>query len=322
MSGQVLKTVIFPVAEEKEKKFPRWKIRGDTLAGYLFILPSIIGFSLFVLYPLLFSAYTAFTKWDGLGKPKFIGIENFTYMFTKDPLFWKSLSATFTYVLLSVPGTILAGLLLALLLNRDLRGVKWFRTLFYLPAILPVVASLTLWRFIFEPRLGLANAILTALHLPTSMWLGSEIMAVPSLVIINLWSGMGIVMIIFIGALQGVPQDVYEAAAMDGAGRMRSFFSITLPMISPIIFLQLVLQMIGALQAFTQVHVLTKGGPNNATDFLMYKIFVNGFGSLSSYPDMGYATAEVIILFLIIAVITALTFRLSSIWVYEDNRLD
>lgn len=300
---------------------PFKKIRGDTLAGYLFILPSIIGFTLFVVYPMIFSAYTSLTQWDGLSAPKFIGLDNYVYMFTKDPLFWISLRATFYFVLLSVPGTLIAGLLLAILVNRQMAGIQVFRTLFYIPAVLPIVASLTLWKFIFSPQLGLANAILNMLHLPTNLWLGSESMAVPSLAIINLWSTIGIVMVIFLGSLQGVTVDLYEAASLDGASRLRSFFNITIPMISPIILLQLVLQMIGALQAFTQVSVLTQGAPNNATDFFMYKIYINGFGTLSSYPAMGYATAEVWILFLIIAAITALTFRLSSMWVYEDNTI-
>ncbi len=297
------------------------KVKTETIFGYLFILPSIVGFTIFVLYPMVFSAYTSLTKWNGLSTPKFIGFENYIYAFTKDPLFFQSLKSTFFYVLLTVPGTITAGLLLAVLLNRQMAGVKIWRTIFYIPAVLPLVATLTLWRFIFEPRLGLANALLNFLHLPTSMWLGSETMAIPSLTIISLWSGIGITMVIFLGALQGVPKEVYEAAAIDGATPFHSFLSITLPMVSPIIFLQVVLQMIGALQAFTQVHVLTKGAPNNVTNFLMYKIYINGFGTLSSAPDMGYATAEVWVLFLIITLMTILTFRFSSMWVYEDNTL-
>jgi multiple sugar transport system permease protein len=301
---------------------PKRRIKPDTLIGYLFILPSIIGFSVFILYPMLFSAYIAFTKWNGLDKPVFNGLYNFIYMFTRDPLFWKSLQSTFTYVFLVVPATIIAGLLLAILLNRKLAGIQFFRTLFYIPAVLPIVASLTLWKYILEPRLGIANAVLTALHLPTSLWLGSQTAAIPSLVLINLWSSVGITMIIFLGALQAVPKEIYEAAELDGASKINSFVHMTLPMISPIILLQVILHMIGALQAFTQVHVLTKGAPNNVTNFLMYKIYINGFGTLSSAPDLGYATAEVWILFIIIAAITILTFRFSSMWVYEENKID
>ncbi len=303
-------------------KSERKRVRGETIVGYLFILPSIIGFTVFVLYPMLFSAYTAFTKWDGISAPKFNGLANFSYMLTKDPLFWKSMGSTFLYVFINVPVSIIAGLLLAMLLNNRMGGVRMFRTFFYIPAVLPIVATLTLWKYIFEPRLGLANAILGFLHLPTSMWLGSEVMAVPTLVIIQMWASIGVIMIIFLGALQSIPFEIYEAAEMDSASAAQRFFQITVPLISPVIFLQVVLQMIAAMQAFIPVHVLTKGAPNNATNFLMYKIYTNGFGTLSAYPDMGYATAQVWVLFIIIAIITALTFRLSSMWVYEENRVE
>ena len=296
----------------------RWN-RNDTIAGYLFILPSICGFLLFIAYPLLFSSYYAFTDWNGLTDPNWVGLHNFQYLFSKDPAFWPSLRATAYFGLLSVPLTLLFGLLLALLLNRNLPGVKLFRTLMYLPVVLPAIAVLTLWKYIYDPLFGIANSLLLALHLPTSMWLGSEQMAMPAMVIIGLW-GVGSTMIIFLAGLQAVPQEIYEAAKIDGANVFSLFRHVTLPMITPILFLQLVLQLTGAFQAFNQAKVLTNGGPNFATNLFMYKIYNDGFQG--SFPQIGYATAEVWILFFIIIAITAFTFRTSSMWVYAENTLD
>ncbi|MCU0495581.1 MAG: sugar ABC transporter permease, partial [Chloroflexaceae bacterium] len=237
---------------------------------------------------------------------------------------------TALFVLLTVPPSLALGLALALLLNRKLPGIALFRTIFYLPAILPSIATLTIWKFVFNPQFGLANALLTNLGLPTSLWLGSEQAALPTMALIGLWGnvganvvgGVGAIMIIFLGALQAVPQEIYEAAEMDGAGRTRMFLRMTLPMISPIIFLQLVLQIISALQAFNQPAVLTKGGPNDATNLLMFKIYTNGFGNLSQYPDLGYAIAQVLVLFALIVAVTTFTFRFSSMWVYEDSTVE
>lgn len=295
--------------------------KNEALVGYLFILPSIIGFSAFVVYPLIFSAYIALTKWDGITDPTFVGFKQFVYMFTKDPAFWPSIKATVLYVILFVPSSLAIGLLLAVLLNRTMPGVKIFRTILYLPTILPSVATLTLWRFIYQPEYGLANTILNALHLPTSLWLGSEAMALPAIIIVDLW-GVGSTMIIFLAGLQSVPQELYEAGQLDGAGPIRLFWNVTVPMISPILFLQLITQMIMALQAFNEPRLLTQGGPNNATNFLMYSIYSKGFGNLGSFPDLGYATAEVWILFLLIMFVTAFTFRFSSMWVYSESTVD
>jgi ABC-type sugar transport system permease subunit len=310
-TGQVVRRT----GRQQERK---WR-RGDAIAGYLFIWPAILGFCLFVAYPLISSAYYAFTNWNGLAVPRWIGFQNFQYMFTKDPAFWPSIRATAYFGILSVPTTLALGLLLAVLLNRAYPGVKIFRTIMYLPVVLPGIAVLTLWKYVYDPLFGLANTVLSALHLPTSLWLGSEQMAMPAIVIIGLW-GVGGTMIIFLAGLQAVPQEVYEAARIDGAGALATFWNMTLPMISPIIFLQLVLQLTGAFQAFNQAKVLTDGGPNFATNLFMYKIYKDGLQG--AFPQVGYATAEVWILFIIILAITALTFRTSSTWVYGENNVD
>lgn len=295
--------------------------RSEAGWGYLFILPSIIGLSVFVLYPLLSSVYFALTKWDGLGEPVFVGLKNFEYMFTKDPAFWPSVRATLIFVVLNVPSTLIAGLLLAVLLNRAMPGVRIFRTILYLPTVLPLVAVMGLWKFMYQPQFGIINTGLSSVNLPTSNWLSDETTAIPSIVIISLW-GVGSTMIIFLAGLQAVPHELYEAARIDGAGATRLFWNITIPMISPILLLQLVTQMIVTLQAFIQPRLLTEGGPNNATNFLMYNIYTKGFGNLGSFPDLGYATALMWILFFMIMIVTIFTFRFSNMWVYNESKLD
>lgn len=296
-------------AARRPRGLDRWWI------GYAFIAPSIIGFAVFVLYPLITSAYYALTSWNAVSAPVFVGIRNFVYMFQNDPSFWPSLKATGLFVVMSVPSSLVFGLILAMLLNRALPGIRWFRTIFYLPVVLPSIATLTLWKFIFDPKFGFANELLSALHLPTSLWLGSYTMALPAIVIIGLW-GVGGTMIIFLAGLQAVPVELYEAAKLDGAGTWPIFWRVTLPLISPILFLQLVMQIIGSMQAFNQPAVLTGGGPGFATDLFMYNIWQNAFQN----QQFGFAEAQVWVLFVAIILITVFTFRLSSMWVYTDER--
>lgn len=297
------------------------KRRRDIGAGYLFIAPAILGFLVLVGYPIVFSAYHAFTDWNGLTAATWTGLSNFSYLFTQDPTFWPSLGSTLLFALISVPATLLVGLGLAVLLNRALVGVRWFRTIFFLPVVLPAVAVLTMWKYLYDPQYGLANQALSALHLPTSMWLGGTQTAIPSIVIIGLW-GCGGTMMIFLAGLQTVPGELHEAARIDGAGPIRAFFRITLPMITPILLLQVVLQINQAFQTFTQIQLLTNGGPDNATNLLMFKIYADGFQNFSKFPQLGYATAEVWVLFILVLVVTAVTIRTSTLWVYADNARD
>ncbi len=311
---------------------PRRRIwrRRETLIGYLFVLPSIIGLTCFVLYPLVAAAYLSFTNWTVSTDPVFVGLDNFRTMFQQDQSFWPSLRATGIYTLLTVTGTLILGLLVATLVNRDVPGIKLYRTLLYLPAIVPVVATMELWKLIYDPQIGLANQLLDDLHLPTSLWMGSYVMAMPAMVVVNLW-GVGATMIIFLAGLQAVPEQLYEAARIDGAGRPSIFFHLTLPMISPILFLQLVTQSIAALQAFTQPALLSVpqttgsgvlGGPGFTTNLFMYSIYSNGFGGLDAVPQMGYAVAQVWVLFAIILAFTVVLFRVSSFWVFAESSLD
>lgn len=290
--------------------------KRNTIVAYIFILPTIVGVCVFTLYPLASSLYHAFTDWTGITPAKWVGLKNFRYMFTEDPTFWPSLRATAYFVLLSVPVGLFGGLLLAVLLNRALTGVKLFRTIFYLPVVLPSIAVLTLWKYIYDPMYGFANQILEALHLPTSAWIFSTRMAMPSIVLIGLW-GVGGSMIIFLAALQNVPTEILDAGRVDGAGSFRLFWSITFPMMTPIILLQLILGLNLAFQAFNQVQVLTQGGPENTTYLFMYKIYNDAFGN---YSQLGLATAEAWLLFVIVMIVTAITLRTSSLWVFEENK--
>jgi ABC-type sugar transport system permease subunit len=289
--------------------------RGDTVWAYLFLSPAILGFVVLVVYPIASSAYHSFTEWDGQGPATWVGLANFEYLFTDDPTFWPSVRATLYFVGLSVPLTLVVGFALAVLVNRRYAGVRLFRTIFYLPVVLPVIAVLTLWSYLLDPLYGLANQILSALGLPTSDWIRSETMAMPSIVLIGLW-GVGGTMIIFLAGLQSVPTELYEAAAVDGASRFRSFVSITIPMMTPLLLLQLILAINLSFQAFNQVQVLTKGGPGTSTYLFMYKIYKNAF---DGYPQLGLASAEALMLFVVVVLVSVVAIRSSSYWVHEEG---
>jgi ABC-type sugar transport system permease subunit len=298
---------------------PRSARRREGLIGYLFMSPTVVGFALFVAYPLASAVYLALTKWNGVTKPKFVGARNFVYLVTTDPTFWQSLKATGLYVLMTVPTALLLGLFLAVLLNRSLPGIKALRTLYYVPVVVPSVASLALWKFIFNPTYGMANGLLRGLGLPTSGWLESQLMALPSISIISLW-GVGATVIVLLSGLQSVPAELYEAARVDGASGWRRFRHITLPLITPVLFLQLVTGMIAGLQQFNAPMILTKvnsngGGPNFATYLLAFAVYDSAFNN----NQFGYAMAQVWILFLITLALTVLIFRFSSAYVYYES---
>jgi ABC-type sugar transport system permease subunit len=272
-------------------------------------------------YPLIRSFYLALTKYNGLTNPVFVGLGNFRRLFTTDPAFWPALRATGYLVLLYVPLSLVIGLALAMFCNQRFAGVRVVRTLAYLPVVLPAVATITLWKFMLDPQVGLLNTILDRLGLPTSLWLQSPKMAMPSVVLVMLW-GVGGTMIIFLAALQSVPTELYEAAKVDGAGPWSVFFRITMPMISPILLLQVILQTTAALQTFNQPKILTGGGPGFSTNVLMLSIYGNGFPTLGRIPQLGYASAQVWVLFVIIIAVIALTAKFSSLWTYSDSTSD
>jgi multiple sugar transport system permease protein len=286
-----------------------WK---RALEGYMFISPWIIGFAIFTAGPLIGSFTISLTEWNIVGTPRFIGLKNYEAML-QDKLFWQSLKVTTLY-LFNVPVNLTLGLLLAILLNQKVRGLGIFRTIFYLPSVTAGVATSLLWMWIFNPRFGMINILLKEVGITGPAWLGSETWALPALIIMSMW-GVGGGMLIYLGALQGIPTALYEAATLDGAGAWRKFLHITIPMITPVLLLNLIMGVISSFQVFTQAYIMTQGGPNYATLFFVLYLYQQAF----RWFNMGYASALAWVLFLIILICTYLVLHTSSRWVYYEN---
>ncbi|MEZ4864846.1 MAG: sugar ABC transporter permease [Caldilineaceae bacterium] len=296
--------------------------RREALDGYLFILPWFLGLLIFILGPFLAGFYYSLTEYDGLTAPRWLGLANYQKVLFDDDKFWLAVYNTVWYVGASVlPGVVL-GLLLALLLNQKVRGITLFRTLFYMPSIVPAVASVALFIYILHDRFGLLNEVLyQVFNVVGPNWLTSPLWSKPSLVIWSLW-GIGGGMIIYLAGLQGIPEALHEAAAIDGAGAFRRFWSITIPLISPTIFFVLVMGIIGSFQIFTPVFLLgganygqAAAGPMDSLLFWVVYIYNQGF----FYFRMGYASALSWILFMILVLLTIIQFRLARRWVYYED---
>jgi multiple sugar transport system permease protein len=255
----------------------------------------------------------AFSDWDLITPARFVGLRNFTAMF-RDPLVAQSLKVTILYAATSVPLSLVFGLLIALFLNADIRGLRFYRTAFYLPSVLSGVAVALLWRWLFSTEFGLFNQILAIFGIQGPSWLGDRQWALPSLVVMSLW-GVGAGAIIYLAGLQGIPTELYEAAEVDGARGAQRFFYITLPLMTPVLFFQLVVGIINALQVFTQAYIMTAGGPNNATLFVILYLYQNAF----VYQRMGFASALAWVLFTLILLLTLLIYRSSTSWVYYEG---
>lgn len=288
----------------------------ETVAFYLCISPWLIGFALFVLGPMVASFGISLMRWDLLRAPKFIGIDNYVRLFSADPLFWQSLKVTVTYTLLYVPTELIGGLLLALLMNQRVRGISVFRTIYYLPSVLAGVAFVVVWMWLLQPDAGLVNQFLALLGIDGPRWLTDPDVALYALWMMSIW-GLGRTAIIYLAGLKDVPAELYEAAAMDGAGALRTFRSVTLPLITPTIFFNLVLSIIATFQTFTSAFVATNGGPLDSTLFYVLYIYRNAF----QFFKMGYAAALAWILFLIILALTLLVVRSARRWVYYEGEL-
>jgi len=286
----------------------------ETLWGLFFILPWIIGFIIFMFSPIVASLWLSLHKYEVITPPEWVGLGNYTKFLLKDPLFIKSLYNTLYYVILSVPLGLVVALALALLLNLNLRGVSIFRTIFYVPIVTPVVAVSLLWLWLFNPQFGLFNYLLTQVGLPPIGWISDPIWSKPSLILMSLWT-VGGTMVIFLAGLQGIPTHLYEAAQIDGANTWQQFLHVTLPMLSSVIFFNLVLGVIGSFQTFTQAYVMTGGGPVDSTLFYALYLYRNAFKLL----QMGYASAMAWVLLIMILVLTWLQFRLGRSWVYYEG---
>ncbi len=281
--------------------------------GYIAILPWLIGFLVFTAGPMVFSAYLTFTSWELITPPEWIGLANYEFLL-KDKMFLDTLRNTTMYTVISVPLQLIIALGVALLLNLNVRGTNWYRAIIFLPSQTPAVASAMLWFLIFSPTSGLANVILKWFGVPEQRWLWDVNLVKPALITIAVWA-FGGAMIIFLAGLQDIPQSLYEAADIDGASAVSKFFNITVPLLSPTIFFNLVIGLIGAFQVFTPVYLMTRGGPGTSSMMMNMLIYRHGFEEF----NMGYASLLAWVLFLIVIVLTIVQFTVARRWVYYEG---
>lgn len=286
------------------------------IEGYLYIAPWLIGFLVFTLGPFVFSFYLGFTRWELIGSPVWVGLQNYRRLLG-DGKFVKSLFNTAYYTVFSVPLSLVLAFSLAILLNRQVVGQAVFRTLFYVPAITPAVASALLFLWILQPQYGLLNMGLHALGIEGPNWLGSTRWVKPAIILMSLW-GVGNTVMIYLASLQGVPQALYDAAEVDGANWWHKICHVTVPMMTPTIFFTLVMGMIGALQVFTQAYVLTAGGPGDASLFYVLYLYWTGF----RWFNISYASVLAWVLFSIILILTLIQLKLSNRWVYYEAEVE
>lgn len=291
------------------------KIASRGSKAYIYILPWLIGLAVLQLYPFMASLFYSFTNYNAFGKMNFVGLDNYIRLFTKDKEFYKSLMVTINYTLMTVPGKILLSLAVAVMLNKTRKGIGIMRTVFYLPSLFGgSIAVALLWRLLFNDN-GLVNAILQIFGAGKVSWLGDPKVALFTLSSLEIWQ-FGSSMVMFLAALKQVPKSLYEAAGIDGANKIQTFFKVTFPQITPILFFTVIMQTINALQNFTSAFVITKGGPVKSTYMLGLKLYNDGF----AYYKMGYASATSWIIFLLILVITLVLFGTQKYWVfYEDE---
>jgi multiple sugar transport system permease protein len=277
----------------------------------LFVSPWLIGFLAFTAYPILASLYYSFTLYDIINAPQFIGLTNFTFMFSEDPTFPIVIFNTVYLVVIGVPLSLIVAFCLANLLNNKFIGRPIFRTIFFVPSIVPVIAVAMVWLWVYNPNYGVINSTLASLGLQVVPWLSSPELAKLSLILVNVWLQGGAV-VIFLAALQDVPRELYDAAKVDGASAVQRFRSVTIPLCTPSILFVVITGLIDAFQSFTLPWILTRGGPMNSTNFYGIYLYQNAF----SFFKMGYASALAWILFVIIVIFTIITFRSSARWVY------
>lgn len=302
------------VAPERPANLLRRIFLRQEIAGYVFVAPWLFGFIVFTLGPFLASLYLSTLDWALLGTPKFLGFGNYVKMFTDDVRYIASLKNTFTYVFISVPLRQVMALAIAILLSQELTGISVYRTVFYLPAVTSGVATSVLWGQIFGFNMGIINALLSKVGIEPIPWLTGLNWALPTLIIISLWN-VGQTFIIYLAGLKGVPLHFYEAAEVDGATVWQRFVKITLPLITPTIFFNIVMGFIGSFKVFTQAYVMTGGGPADRTLFYVLYLYYKAFRDFR----MGYASAMAWVLFIIILIFTLIQINLSNRWVYYEG---
>ncbi len=297
----------------------RWSVmrRREAIAGYLFILPWLIGLIVFTAYPILATVYFSFTDYNIIQPPHWVGLSNYTTMFTADTDFWNGVGNSLYYALISVPLGLAFSLGLALVLNLRALGVGVYRALFYLPALAPSIVATVVFLMLLDPQNGLVNVLLRAVGLPAPGWFEDPSWSKPALIILSLW-GAGTAALIFLAGLQEIPQALIEAATIDGAGAWSRFWNVTLPLLSPVVLFNLVMGVIWSFQVFDQAITVggTTGDPLGSTLMFMVMIYNNAF----RYFSMGYASALSVVLVLAILVVTAVIFRTSRLWVFYEGQ--
>ncbi len=293
--------------------------RREMRAAFLFLLPNVIGFVVFMIGPLLSSLGFSLLKWNLLTPPEFKGLSNYIALF-QDEQFWRSLKATFYYLGGSVPLGIVLSLALALALNQPIKGIRFFRTVYFIPVVSSMIAVALMWRWMYNPTSGILNFMLNrlfdALRLPITApdWLQSPVWAMPAIIFMSVWKGMGYNMVLFLAGLQGIPRHLYEAAEIDGASGQRQFWRITLPLLTPTTFFVLIMSIIGSFQVFEQAYIMTRGGPVRSTVTTVYYIYENGF----QWHKMGYASTVAWALFAMILAVTLVQWRFQDRWVFYE----
>jgi multiple sugar transport system permease protein len=288
--------------------------RREALEGYLALLPWMIGFLGFTILPVAISFYLSFTEWDIVTAPKWVGLDNYERMFTHDPLFRQSLKVTGEFVLISLPLKLILGLALALLLNLKVSGMNFYRTVFYIPAVISGVAVSLMWMWLLQPDTGIINTLLGQVGIKGPAWFWDPGWALPSVAMMNVWK-VGGSAIIYLAGLQNIPHHLYEVAMIDGAGRVSRFRRITLPLLTPTIFFQLVIEMIDSFKVFTEAFVITQGGPLKATFFYLLYFYQEAFENF----NMGYASALALVLTAIILISTIILNQTSKRWVFYES---
>lgn len=288
-------------------------VRREAVEGYISLTPWIIGFLVFTVIPLGASVYLSFTQWDIIQAPKWIGLDNYVRMFTADPMFWQALKVTGLFVLISLPLKLVLGLGLALLLNLKLPGMNFFRTVFYIPAVISGVAVSLMWMWLLQPDTGVVNTILYYMGIEGPGWFWDKDWALPSVAMMSIWK-VGGSAIIYLAGLQNIPAHLYEAAEIDGANRWRRFWRITLPLLTPTLFFQLIIELIDSFKVFTEAFVITQGGPLRATYFYLLYFYETAFQNF----NMGYASALAIVLMIVILSATVFVNYTSKRWVYYE----
>ncbi len=293
----------------------RWArlIDNENTVGYLFVAPLLLGLLIFTYGPVLAAFFLSFTKGDYISTPKWIGLGNYQALLQED-LFWTSMRNTIYYVVGVVPAGLILSLLLAIAMNQKLRGIVFFRSIFFLPTITSSVAISLMWLWIYNPEFGVLNFLLKQVGVKGPTWLSSSTWAMPAIIIMAIWRGLGYNMLIYLAGLQGIPDVYYEAAEIDGAGGWAKFRNITLPLLTPTTFMLLILSLIGAFQVFEYTYVMTGGGPVYATLTIVLHIYNNAFRSFK----MGYASALAYVLFAILLILTLIQLRLQKRWVHYE----